>query len=251
MKRGELVLLQQEIILRTRELAEMRAGKQEILNETLGQEAKYRKLVEESRRQQIQALAEIAELRSQLGVVDSKLKTLKGSLDEDEFARLLEDQSVADVAGVIFPDRVPQLIWPANPARGITAYFHDSSYAARFGVSHQAIDFRLTQGSRVSAAGPGIVYKAKDNGLGYSYITLAHPNGLATVYGHISKILVAEGDIVRAGDLIGLSGGIPGTAGAGYMTTGAHLHFEVIEHGEHADPLDDIPEKYLDGAVEL
>ncbi|MCF7845677.1 MAG: peptidoglycan DD-metalloendopeptidase family protein [Candidatus Peribacteraceae bacterium] len=260
-KRGELILLQQEILLRTRELEKMRAGKQALLNETRGQEAQYRKLVEESKRQQLEALAEINELKSQLGVIDGKLKTLKGSLSEEDFARLLEDQSIASIAGVIFPNRIPKVLWPASPARGITAYYHDSSYVTRFGVAHQAVDFRLTQGSRVAAAAPGIVYKAKDNGYGYSYITIAHPGGLATVYGHISKILVKEGDIVRAGDLIGLSGGIPGTKGAGYMTTGAHLHFEVIDHGEHADPLDylplekmrldDIPKKYLDEAVEL
>ncbi|MFH0834189.1 MAG: M23 family metallopeptidase, partial [Patescibacteria group bacterium] len=84
---------------------------------------------------------------------------------------------------------------------------------------------------------------------------------LATVYGHISRILVKEGDLVRAGDLIGLSGGIPGTPGAGYMTTGAHLHFEVIDHGEHKNPLDylplekmrleDIPQRYMSEAVKL
>lgn len=260
-KRGELVLLQQEIVLRTRALEKMRAGKQELLNETRGQEAIYRKLVEESRRQQLEALAEIVELKSQLGMIDGQLKTLKGDLSEEAFARLLKNQSIASLAGVIFPNRIPKVLWPASPARGITAYYHDSSYKSRFGVTHQAIDFRLTQGSRVSAAAPGIVYKAKDNGKGYSYITIAHPGGLATVYGHISKILVKEGAIVRAGDLIGLSGGIPGTPGAGYMTTGAHLHFELIDHGEHADPLDylplekmrldDIPKRYLEDAIKL
>ena len=260
-KRGELILLQQEIVLRTRALEEMREGKQELLDKTRGQEAAYRKLVEESKRQELEALAEIVELKSQLGVIDGQLRTLKGDLSEGDFARLLEDQSIASIAGVIFPNRIPRVLWPASPARGITAYYHDSGYRARFGVTHQAIDFRLTQGSRVAAAAPGIIYKAKDNGLGYSYITIAHPGSLATVYGHMSKILVKEGDVVRAGDLIGLSGGIPGTKGAGYMTTGAHMHFEVIDQGEHVDPLDylplekmrlaDIPEKYLKDAVEL
>ncbi|MFH1546745.1 MAG: peptidoglycan DD-metalloendopeptidase family protein [Patescibacteria group bacterium] len=260
-QRGKLILLQQEIIDRTDGLEEMRTAKQKLLEQTRGQEAEYRKLVEESRSQQAEALTEIQELKSQLGVIDSQLKTLRQDLGEDEFQNLLEDQSIATLSGVIFPNRIPRVLWPANPARGITAYFLDSSYQQRFGIPHHAIDIRLPQNSRVAAAAPGIIYKAKDNGTGYSYITIAHPGGLATSYGHISKILVEEGEMVRAGDLIGLSGGIPGTRGAGYITTGAHLHFEVIENGEHKDPLDflplekmrvdDIPEKYMKEAVRL
>lgn len=260
-KRGKLALLQQEILTRTESLEKMRAAKTALLNQTRGQETKYRKLVEESKRQQMQVLSEIAELRAQLGVIDGQLKTVKNNLSEEEFAKLLKGQTLGNFNGLSFPNHRPRLIWPANPGRGITAYFMDSGYKSRFGIPHKAIDFRLTQGSRVNAAAPGIVYKAKDNGMGYSYITLAHPGGLATVYGHISKILVEEGDVVRAGDLIGLSGGIPGTAGAGYITTGAHLHFEVIDNGEHKNPLDylplekvrleDIPEEYLKDAIKL
>jgi len=261
-KRGELILLQQEVIDRKKDIEEMRAAKATILAETRGQEAQYRKLVEESRRQQVEALAEISELKSQLGVIDRQLKTFRGNLGEVAFGKLLEGQSLASANGYVFPNHSPKLIWPADPGRGITAYFLDSGYKARFGIVHHAIDFRLVQGSRVSSAGPGIIYKVHDSGDShYSYITVAHPNGLATTYGHISKMFVAEGDFVQAGDLIGLSGGMPGTRGAGYMTTGPHLHFEVIENGENENPLDylplekmrfnDIPQKYLEGAVKI
>ena len=260
-KRGKLMLLQQEILTRAQGIEKMRDAKATLLRQTRGQEERFRKLVEESRKQQMESLSEIAELKSQLGMIDNQLKTLKKDLGEDEFQQILEDQTAAGFSGVIFPNRIPRLLWPATPARGITAYYHDSGYRARFGMQHQAIDFRLPQSSRISAAAPGIIYKAKDNGTGYSYIMIAHPGGLATVYGHISKILVSKGDVVRAGDLIGLSGGIPGTKGAGYITTGAHLHFEVIKNGNHQDPLDflplekmrldDIPERYMEEAVRL
>ena len=260
-KRGELMLLQQEILNRGENLIKMRNAKAKLLEQTRGQEAQFRRLIDESKKQQTEALTEIQELKSQLGVIDNQLKALKKDLSEDEFKKLLDNQSIASFSGVIFPNRIPRLLWPATPARGITAYYLDAGYRSHFGIPHYAIDFRMSQGSRVSAAAPGVIYKAKDNGFGYSYIMIAHPGGLATVYGHISEILVKEGSIVRAGDLIGLSGGIPGTKGAGYITTGAHLHFEVIENGEHRDPLDylplgkmrfgDIPEKYLKDAVKL
>jgi murein DD-endopeptidase MepM/ murein hydrolase activator NlpD len=254
-KRGQLVLIQQELVDKYTQLKEMQSAKQRLLAETSGEERAYQQLVDQSRRQQAEALFEIEDLQNQLGVVDNQLTSLKGQLGEASFEQLLKDQSAAGLSGVTFPGRMPRLTWPANPSGGITAYFHDSSYEGVFGVAHQAIDFRLRQGSPVGAAAPGIVYKARDNGYGYSYIMLAHPGGLATVYGHISKILVKEGEAVKAGKIIGLSGGTPGTIGAGYMTTGAHLHFEVLDGGQHVDALDylpleqlpigDIPQRYL------
>jgi murein DD-endopeptidase MepM/ murein hydrolase activator NlpD len=146
------------------------------------------------------------------------------------------------------------------PGRGITAYFHDGAYRDFYGVPHEAVDIRAYQGSPVVAAAPGVVFKAKDNGFGYNYIAIVHSGGLVTVYGHISEIMVKKDDVVRAGDLIGLSGGMPGTRGAGFMTTGPHLHFEVIDNEVHHDPLDylplepmrlqDVPERYLKEAVQ-
>jgi len=257
-KRGRLVLLQQEIFNQKNRLEEMRVAKRHLLAETRGEERGYQQLIKISKKQQSEILIEIEELKKNLSVIDKKLSSFAEDLGEEKFKELLSEQSVTSVSGMIFPNQVPKLAWPASPRRGITAYFLDSEYVEIFGVQHHAIDFRLRQGSRVAAAAPGIVYRAKNNGYGYSYIMLIHPSGLVTVYGHISKIFVKEGDMVQAGKAIGLSGGTPGTLGAGYMTTGPHLHFEVIENSEHVNPLDylpleqlplsDIPEKYLENA---
>lgn len=127
--------------------------------------------------------------------------------------------------------------WPVEPALGISASFDDEGYRARFGIPHKAIDIPVTQGSVVVAAADGRVMKATDNGLGFNALVIRHAAGYATLYGHVSAFLVEEGQEVRAGDPVALSGGTPGTKGAGNLTTGAHLHFEVIKDGAQTDPL--------------
>lgn len=137
--------------------------------------------------------------------------------------------------------RAPTFDWPIEPSLGISAHFHDAGYKQRFGMEHQAIDIPVEQGSRVYSAADGTVAKVSDNGMGYSSLVIQHDGGFATLYGHMSGFLVKEGDHVRAGQAVALSGGTPGTAGAGHMTTGAHLHFELIENGVHVDPLGFLP----------
>lgn len=124
----------------------------------------------------------------------------------------------------------------------ITAGFHDAAYFKRFGVPHEADDIAQPQGSPVAAAADGVVFIVRDGGAwGYTYVLIAHRDGYATLYGHLSSVAVSAGDDVRQGQVIGLSGGTPGTPGAGLMTTGSHLHFEVIQNGTNINPLNVLP----------
>lgn len=97
---------------------------------------------------------------------------------------------------------------------------------------HYGTDVKLYTGDTVVAAFEGKVRVKKYERRGYGYyIVLRHPNGLETVYGHLSKFLVEEGQTVKAGEPIAL-GGSTG------RSTGSHLHFECRFLGRAINPAD-------------
>ena len=105
-----------------------------------------------------------------------------------------------------------------------------SKYGPRRRRMHRGIDLGLHVGDTVRAAFDGKVriksYERK--GYGY-YLVLRHPNGLETVYGHLSKFLVRENQIIRAGEPIALGGNTG-------RSTGSHLHFETRFLGKDINP---------------
>lgn len=138
---------------------------------------------------------------------------------------------------------VPTFDWPVEPMKGISAHFDDAGYEARFGMPHHAIDIPTPQGSIVRAVADGIILRVSEKGMGFNSIVLQHDGGIASLYGHVSAFLVGEGQRVRIGDPIARSGGMPGTPGAGRLTTGPHLHLQFMQDGTPVDPLGYMPER--------
>ena len=197
-------------------LIEQQGTKTYVLAETKASEQRFQTLLEQARHEQEAAEADVQNLE----------KTLR-----EKFAGQLPS-GVASVG---------KLLWPVDPSRGITAFFHDPSYPFRSIFEHPAIDIRASQGTAIRSADGGYVGRARDAGMGYSYIMIIHDNGISSVYGHVSRINVREGEIVAQGQIIGTSGGLPGTPGAGRLTTGPHLHFEVRLNGIPVNPLEYLP----------
>jgi murein DD-endopeptidase MepM/ murein hydrolase activator NlpD len=251
-----LTQLYERLKLEKRNLEIQMEGKENLLQQTRGEERIFAIMLEESKKQQALIQTDIMVLREALQFIQLKMEEMGDDFDPTEFRSLFSGEKISIYEFInATRDAVDiDFIWPVSASRGISAYFRDASYAAVFGVRHNAIDVRLPQETIIRAPADGVVYKVRDNGFGYSYLMIAHQGGFVTVYGHITQFMVEPGEKIYKGQAVALSGGIPGTKGAGLMTTGAHLHFEIMKDGNYVDPLlylplsalpaGSIPEKY-------
>ncbi len=103
------------------------------------------------------------------------------------------------------------------PTRGASSY-------------HKGIDWATPTGTAVMASSGGTVVKA-GWGSGYGYVVyINHADGRQTRYGHLSKVLVSAGQTVSQGQKIALSGNTG-------VSTGPHVHFEILINGSQVNPL--------------
>ncbi len=118
----------------------------------------------------------------------------------------------------------------AYPLDGMRRVNSGYGYRRRFRRMHQGIDLKLQMGDTVRSCFDGRVRIVDFERRGFgNYVVVRHANGLETVYGHLSKHSVREGDIVRAGDPIGLGGNTG-------RSTGPHLHLEMRFMGIPINP---------------
>ncbi len=96
---------------------------------------------------------------------------------------------------------------------------------------HPGMDFTAEQGTPIYATGDGVVEIADANAQGYgNHVVINHGFGYQTLYGHMSKIATTPGKKVKRGDLIGY-------VGSTGLSTGPHVHYEVIKNGEKVNPI--------------
>ncbi len=115
-------------------------------------------------------------------------------------------------------------IWPLQKVKGqnISAYWGDDR-------NHKGLDIASAFETEIYAVQDGIVIEAEyDDGYGY-HVVIEHEGGFKTLYGHASFLCVTKGQKVMQGELIAF-------VGSTGMSTGNHLHFEVIRNGEKLDP---------------
>ncbi|MGH9856476.1 MAG: murein hydrolase activator EnvC family protein [Acidobacteriota bacterium] len=218
-KKRELEDFKQSLeALRTRQeqqqqtLASQRTAKERILELTNAQESQYQQLLQETQQQHQAA--------------EAAIKALDASIRE-ELRR----------AGIGNLPSVGTFDWPIEPIFGVSCEFRCAGYPYEHLIGpHSAVDIPTYAGTPIKAPGEGYVARTFDSGgPGYSYILIIHGDNLSTVYGHVSGFAVNEGRIVTRGQVIGYTGGAPGTRGAG-LSTGPHLHFEVRKNNIPVNP---------------
>ncbi len=163
----------------------------------------------------------MSELRGEQQSITNEVSSLQGTLEDKLRVKDGEPQGETVIS------------WPLHGI--ITAIFHDPSYPFRNLFEHPGLDIAVPQGTAIGAAAPGYVARVyKGQQYGY-YVLIIHANGLATLYAHMSRIDVELDQYVSRGQIIGLSGGRPGSVGAGF-STGPHTHFEVRLNGIPVNP---------------
>jgi murein DD-endopeptidase MepM/ murein hydrolase activator NlpD len=96
---------------------------------------------------------------------------------------------------------------------------------------HAGIDLSAPEGSPIYATGDGLIERADNLAQGYgNHVVINHGFGYQTLYGHMTKWAVRQGQKIKRGDLIGY-------VGSTGLSTSPHLHYEVIKDGNKIDPI--------------
>ena len=111
-----------------------------------------------------------------------------------------------------------------------------SGFGPRWGRFHNGVDLSATDEKVKSPADGTVTYTAVDEYPCGGTIKIDHPNGYSSGYCHIQRIDVKRGQLVRKGDVIGITGGGVGDPGKG-RSNGPHLHFTLKKNGQVVDPM--------------
>ncbi|MBQ7564032.1 MAG: M23 family metallopeptidase [Lachnospiraceae bacterium] len=124
----------------------------------------------------------------------------------------------------------PTFIKPISGGRLSSGFGRRKAPKKGASTYHKGVDWATPIGTSVVASSGGTVIRA-GWGAGYGYcVYIQHPNGMVTRYGHLKKVLVKAGQTVRQGERIALSGNTG-------VSTGPHLHFEILVNGSQVNPL--------------
>jgi murein DD-endopeptidase MepM/ murein hydrolase activator NlpD len=150
---------------------------------------------------------------------------------KEQLAQIEEDQKVKqDYLNRVTPDRE----WSGNfaaPAHAETSDVFGSQriFNGKAQRPHYGLDFRVPTGTPVAAMNEGTVLLARFLYYEGNCVVIDHGQGLLTLYFHLSELKVKEGDLVKRGQEIGLSGSTG-------RATGPHLHVAVRWQGTYLDP---------------
>lgn len=190
-------------------LEEQRGNKQSLLSRTRGQERIYQALLGEAAKKQEEVEREIYEL-------------------EVTIRQRLGDKTLPPIAGL--------LSWPMSGV--LTQGYGNTGFHALGYTFHNGIDVAAPAGTKVYAAGDGLVYATGTGKAAYgNWVVIKHAlskegkvYNIYTLYGHLQSFVLSTGEIVRRGDLLGFEGNTGNTTRLLYgPERGYHLHFTIFD----------------------
>ncbi|BCV20167.1 murein hydrolase activator EnvC family protein [Moorella sp. Hama-1] len=247
------VLLQstslEDFLVRMELLANIARGDINLINEIKAERDKIaarkseleaeRNRIAELRRQadgeRVQLASRQASQRQLLAQVEQEKKRVAAALDEMEAtARQIAAKIRAEQAKSnrkLAPEGVRGMLWPLPGYTSISSPFgwrvHPLLKTRRF---HDGVDLPAPEGTEIIAPLDGQVISTGYIGGYGNHIVIDHGGGLSTMYGHLSAILVSNGQEVKKGQVIG-------RVGSTGWSTGPHLHFMVLLQGEPTNPM--------------
>ena len=145
---------------------------------------------------------------------------------EGTFAHLSAAATARELETMAYPYRMP-VAGGSVPVSSRYGLRHDP-FTGRL-ARHSGLDIPARHGTPILASGGGRVVSAGYRGAYGQSVVIDHGDGLTTLYGHASKVLVRTGDVVMPHQKIAL-------VGSTGRSTGPHLHFEVIRNGRRVEP---------------
>jgi murein DD-endopeptidase MepM/ murein hydrolase activator NlpD len=120
-------------------------------------------------------------------------------------------------------------VWPVYGL--VTSYYgwRTNPFGGRGGEFHDGVDIAAPYGTAIRATADGKVTQSGWNGSYGIAVTVYHRDGIETLYGHMSRTAVRFGATVKKGQVIGYEGNTG-------RSSGAHLHYEVLVHGNSVNP---------------
>lgn len=145
-------------------------------------------------------------------------------------------------AGESYEDNEQFFSWVVYPVEKIQAAYNNIEYVKKYGENNKGIDIIIPQGTEVYSPADGYIYDLKSpDGLSLSYLIIIHKYGYSTLITSLNEIGVVKGQYVSRGQLLGTSGGEPGTKGAWFGSAGPRVHVELFKDAvpvslfEHTD----------------
>ena len=210
---ADLQEVRQQLADNEQMLETKRTESDELLRQLIARQEEFQAVLEESEALQTQLMNEIAQKQKELQAAEYKEELVKMALRGEN------------------PPSNAKWLEPVSGYTITSAFGYRKAPTAGASTYHQGIDMACPTGTPIYATRSGTVTRAsyQAGGAGY-YVSISHGDGFASIYMHMTRYVVAAGQAVSQGQLIGY-------VGSTGVSTGPHLHFGISYGGTYVNPM--------------